>query len=908
MGMSVPQKNLRRDTRVFISAVTRELGSVRKLVKKGLEDNDYHAVEQDNFPPDYRDLIDKLRARIASCDAVIHIAGHCYGAEPRQRPVDAPRRSYTQLEYDLARELEKPVYVFLTGEDFPAEPYEAEDDERAQLQQAHRQQLADVGRDYSRIKSREELDQKIRSLQLKIESLQEELTHVDAKVTASGRRLSRWLALVLVLTVILLGAVGSIRWLQQQEGKRAEVARLAEDAERRAQQQERDKQEQERKAAEEARQQAQKIVQVEQEFADRFLLQLITNKEISAEDARQRALKELPALVKLPLKEIRAMIDRNIPAAGPETSVKPLDRARTALAQGNLDAVFQAADEQRQEGRELAMLEGTAALAKFRESPKSEWNERALAAFRRALALSDRTQEPQAWTDAAIAVASLLHILAKYSEAGPLMIEAQTVLEKKHGVESKEVAIILNNRAQLLQATNRLAEAEPLMRRALAIEEQSYGTEHTEVARDLSNLALLLKISNRIAVAEPLTRRALAIDEQSNGTEHPDVAIRLNNLAGLLFATNRLAEAEPLMRRALAIDELSYGAEHPSVASNLNNLAQLLLATNRLAEAEPLMRRALAIDEQSYGAEHPSVARDLNNLATLLLNPKLLAEPEQLMRLALAEMLLRRALAIDERSYGAEHPDVARDLGNLSTLFYATNRLADAEPLMRRALAIDEQSFGTEHPDVGGDIDNLAQLLLDTNRLVEAEPLFRRLIVIDAILSATTGHEQPDMQSHIETYRKTCEQLRVTDDEIQRQIDEAMETRSPLKPFVPEVERLLGPAQPVADLLAKLDRQYKEEGKTDIYFLAPDQAISPHLDELLGASAVDIGLNEPITPYLEKLLGPTKSTQEVLNELDRQYREAGKFGIWFLPLSEPISPRLDELLGPLPQSDASRLR
>ena len=49
--MSVPPKNLRRDTRVFISAVTRELGSVRKLVKKGLEDNDYHAVEQDNFPP-----------------------------------------------------------------------------------------------------------------------------------------------------------------------------------------------------------------------------------------------------------------------------------------------------------------------------------------------------------------------------------------------------------------------------------------------------------------------------------------------------------------------------------------------------------------------------------------------------------------------------------------------------------------------------------------------------------------------------------------------------------------------------------------------------------------------------------------------------------------------------------------
>jgi hypothetical protein len=87
---------LRRDTRVFISAVSRELGTVRKLVKKALEDSGYHAVEQDNFPLDYRELVDKLRNQIASCDAVIHIAGCCFGAEPRQRPEGAPRRSYTQ--------------------------------------------------------------------------------------------------------------------------------------------------------------------------------------------------------------------------------------------------------------------------------------------------------------------------------------------------------------------------------------------------------------------------------------------------------------------------------------------------------------------------------------------------------------------------------------------------------------------------------------------------------------------------------------------------------------------------------------------------------------------------------------------------------------------------------------------
>jgi hypothetical protein len=60
---------------------------------------------------------------------------------------------------------------------------------------------------------------------------------------------------------------------------------------------------------------------------------------------------------------------------------------------------------------------------------------------------------------------------------------------------------------------------------------------------------------------------------------------------------------------------------------------------------------------------------------------------------------MRRALAIDEASFGDAHPSVARDLNNLAQLLQDTNRLAEAEPLMRRALAIDEASFGDAHPN-----------------------------------------------------------------------------------------------------------------------------------------------------------------------------------------------------------------
>jgi hypothetical protein len=43
----------------------------------------------------------------------------------------------------------------------------------------------------------------------------------------------------------------------------------------------------------------------------------------------------------------------------------------------------------------------------------------------------------------------------------------------------------------------------------------------------------------------------------------------------------------------------------------------LLQDTNRVEEAEPLMRRALAIFEASYGADHPSTRGVRTNLARL---------------------------------------------------------------------------------------------------------------------------------------------------------------------------------------------------------------------------------------------------------------------------------------------------
>ncbi len=195
---------------------------------------------------------------------------------------------------------------------------------------------------------------------------------------------------------------------------------------------------------------------------------------------------------------------------------------------------------------------------------------------------------------------------------------------------------------------------------------------------------------------------------------------------------------DPLAPHARAVATRADTAGIATPTTRLMNKVGLLLFRKALhVEAEPLMRRALAIDEASFGPDHPRVALHLNNLAQLL---------QATNRLPEAEPLMRRALAINEASFGPDHPDVAPSLNNLASLLQATNRVPEAEPLMRRGLAINEASFGADHPRVATNLDNLALLLKTTNRMLEAEPLMRRALAIN---EASFGPDHPDVATSL---------------------------------------------------------------------------------------------------------------------------------------------------------------
>lgn len=161
------------------------------------------------------------------------------------------------------------------------------------------------------------------------------------------------------------------------------------------------------------------------------------------------------------------------------------------------------------------------------------------------------------------------------------------------------------------------------------------------------------------------------------------------------------------------------------------------MAQARYADAERLIKRALALRERTLGPEHPSVGSSLEDLALLY---------EKHSRYAEAEPLYERALALYKIALGPEHPSVGASLNSLAGLAMVQRRYAEAEALYKRALALRDKALGTDHPSVGNVLNNLGLLYQNQGRHADAEAMFKRSL---AIAERALGPAHPDVASSL---------------------------------------------------------------------------------------------------------------------------------------------------------------
>ena len=169
----------------------------------------------------------------------------------------------------------------------------------------------------------------------------------------------------------------------------------------------------------------------------------------------------------------------------------------------------------------------------------------------------------------------------------------------------------------------------------------------------------------------------------------------------------------------------------------LNNIGGALGAQGNTAEGEGFFRRALAIDEKALGPDHPSTATCLNNIGGALQDQGKAAE---------AEDFYRRALAIDEKALGPDHPSTAVSLNNIGGALQDQGKAAEAEDFYRRALVINEKALGPDHPDTATCLNNIGVALQAQGKAAEAEGFHRRAL---AIAENGLGPDHPDTATNL---------------------------------------------------------------------------------------------------------------------------------------------------------------
>ena len=233
-----------------------------------------------------------------------------------------------------------------------------------------------------------------------------------------------------------------------------------------------------------------------------------------------------------------------------------------------------------------------------------------------------------------------------------------------------------------------------------------------------------------VDVWAPDGRRVMEVDSP-NGAEGPEPVLLIAEGTGIYILQVRVLEKGASGRYAMTFngqrsptdkdrkhfDDIAKLAE----AQRIENEWFPLYQRGRAAEAVPLAERVLVIRESVLGANHPDVARTLNSLATLY---------QDTSDYPRAEKLFRRSLSIEEGVFGKDHPNLAIAYGNLATLYYDIGDYEQSELLMKKALSLREKTFGKEHPDVALSLHNLTRLYEAKGDYVQAIDVCEQALAI----------------------------------------------------------------------------------------------------------------------------------------------------------------------------------
>jgi tetratricopeptide (TPR) repeat protein/CHAT domain-containing protein len=344
-------------------------------------------------------------------------------------------------------------------------------------------------------------------------------------------------------------------------------------------------------------------------------------------------------------------------------------------------------------------------------------------------------------------IAQLYSQIAQYNKALPFQEQAMVAYAKSLGVEHLDFAYCVNNLALIYFEIGQFEKALPLFEQALQIRKKALGEYHPDVAMSFNNLAELYSKMGQYDKSLLFQEQAYRIYKKSQGENHPNVAISLGNLAQLYTDLGQYERALPLNEQALKIRKVVLGDEHPDVAISLNNLAYLYSAMGQKAKALSMNEQALKIRRTVFGENNPNVAVSLNNLAQLYFE---LGQYEK------ALPYQEQALKILKNYQGEGHADVATSLNNLAQLYLELGQYEKALLINEQALEIRKKALGENHPDVAMSLNNISYLYIEMGQNDKALPFNEQAL---KIYKKTLGEDHPNVAKSLNNLANIYSQI-----------------------------------------------------------------------------------------------------------------------------------------------------
>jgi serine/threonine protein kinase len=278
-------------------------------------------------------------------------------------------------------------------------------------------------------------------------------------------------------------------------------------------------------------------------------------------------------------------------------------------------------------------------------------------------------------------------------------------------------AALLSTVGAVYDSLGQYKDALPILDEALHLQGPSHDGSHIGTLLEVANARIG---TGNLPGAEPPLQDALHISQSEFGAKSIESGRTLWALGRLRFQQGRFGEAKDLFVQSLGILQ-SDNAPQTDISSLLDDLARVYTRGQQWLLAKQTYERALDIDRRILGDDHPRISQYLDNLAFVAQN---MGDLKQ------AETLYRDALNRKETTYGERHPETVMTKGNYGLLLQREGRLTEAEPLLRDAVAIRLSLFGPDNYNVGYARVSLAMLLHDKGDLAASENEFREALTI----------------------------------------------------------------------------------------------------------------------------------------------------------------------------------